>query len=98
VLQKSYPTFFVGTGLESLLRALSVDTLMLAGVATDHGIEVTARHGLALGFTCVVAADGTGSFTTETHEDALGRLLQTAEVLSVPEILDIWSEGRSSGR
>jgi nicotinamidase-related amidase len=91
VLQKGHPTFFAGTGLESLLRGLSVDTLVLAGVATDHGIEVTARHGLALGFTCVVTADGTGSFTDQAHEDALGRLSQTAEVLSVAEVLDIWS-------
>ena len=93
VLSKSLPTFFVGTGLDSLLRGWSIDTLVLAGVATDHGIEVTTRHGLALGFTCVVASDGTGSFTADAHQDAIGRLSQTAEVLSVPEILAIWESG-----
>jgi nicotinamidase-related amidase len=93
VLQKSFPTFFVGTALESLLRAWSVDTLVLAGVATDHGIDLTARHGLALGFTCVVASDATGSFTAEAHEDALGRLSQTAELLTVADLLATWGEG-----
>ena len=71
VLEKSFPTFFVGTGLESLLRAWSVDTLVLAGVATDHGIDLTTRHGLALGFTCVVAADASGSFTAEAHDGSI---------------------------
>lgn len=93
VIEKSHPTFFVGTGLESLLRAWSVDALVLAGVATDHGIDLTARHGLALGFTCVVAADATGSFTQLAHEDGIARLAATAEVLSVEEILDTWGVG-----
>lgn len=92
VIEKSQPTFFVGTGLESLLRAWSVDTLVLTGVATDHGIDLTARHGLALGFTCVVASDATGSFTSEAHEDGIARLSATAEVLTVEEILANWSK------
>jgi len=98
VVDKSHPTFFAGTGLESLLRAWSVDALVLAGVATDHGIDLTARHGLALGFTCVVASDATGSFTDDAHKAGLGRLGITAELLSVDEILAIWNiEGHPAG-
>lgn len=91
VLEKSHPTFFAGTGLDVLLRAWSVDTLVLAGVATDHGIDLTARHGLSLGFTSVVVPDATGSFTDEAHTGAIDRLAGMAEVLAVDAVLDVWS-------
>lgn len=91
VIEKSHPTFFAGTGLDALLRAWSVDTLVLAGVATDHGIDLTARHGLSLGFTAVVASDATGSFTADAHEGALERLSAMTEVLTVDQLLNVWA-------
>jgi nicotinamidase-related amidase len=91
VIPKSHPTFFEGTPLQYLLRAGSIDTLVLCGVATDHGIDLTARHGIALGLTSVVASDATGSFTDQAHQDGLQRLAVTSEVLTVDEIIDIWN-------
>src|SRR5205814_1726688 len=63
VLEKSTPSFFIGTPLEVRLRARDIRTIVLAGVATEHGIEFTARHALALGFFVVIAEDAVGSFT-----------------------------------
>jgi nicotinamidase-related amidase len=44
VIQKSQPSLFVDTPLDLRLKTLGVQTLVLAGVATDIGVEFTARH------------------------------------------------------
>lgn len=71
VLRKSTASFFVGTMLEQMLRNRGVDTLVLAGVSTEGGIEGTARHSSYLGFQTTVVEDAVGSFDKEAHEKAL---------------------------
>jgi nicotinamidase-related amidase len=87
VIQKSTPSFFIGTPLEQRLRARSINTLVLAGVATEQGIEFTARHALALGFFVVVAEDAVGSFTAEGHDLGLAFLRTVVEVAPISSIL-----------
>lgn len=55
VLEKSQPSLFVDTPLVLRMRTLGLDTLVIAGVATDIGIEFNCRHAAALGFYTVVA-------------------------------------------
>ena len=71
VIMKHTPSFFVGTMLEQFLRNRGVDTIILAGVSTEAGIEGTARHAAALGFIPVVVEDAVGSFDKTRHESAL---------------------------
>ena len=71
LMKKHTPTFFVGTMLEQFLRNRGVDTIILAGVSTEAGIEGTARHAAALGFVPVVVEDAVGSFDKSRHESAL---------------------------
>ncbi len=71
VVKKHTPSFFVGTMVEQLLRNRMVDTIILAGVSTDAGIEGTARHAAALGFIPVVVEDAVGSYDKARHESAL---------------------------
>ena len=71
VLKKHTPSFFVGTMVEQLLRNRGVDTIILAGVSTNGGIEGTARHGASLGFIPIVVEDAVGSFDRTRHESAL---------------------------
>ncbi|MDB5649441.1 MAG: hypothetical protein JWL62_961, partial [Hyphomicrobiales bacterium] len=65
VIPKSQPSLFVDTPLDLRLKRLGVKTLVLAGVATDIGIEFTARHAAALGYYSVIAEDATGSYTAQ---------------------------------
>jgi len=65
VLRKYTASFFIGTILDQLLRSRGVDTLVLAGVSTEGGIEGTARHASYLGYFTVVAEDAVGSFDRE---------------------------------
>lgn len=74
VLEKSVPSFFIGTPLDLRLRALGIRTVVLTGVATEIGIEFTARHALALGYFVVVIEDAVGSYTEEANRSGLEHL------------------------
>jgi nicotinamidase-related amidase len=74
VLEKSQPSLFVDTPLDLRLKSLGRDTLIMAGVATDIGIEFTCRHAAALGYYTVVVEDACGSYSREAHERSLAFL------------------------
>jgi nicotinamidase-related amidase len=62
VIEKSVPGAFTGGALEALLRSLNIDTLVIAGVATNNSVEATARVAGDLGFRTIVVADATFAF------------------------------------
>lgn len=90
VIEKSTPSFFVGTPFELRLRARDIRTIVLAGVATEQGIEMTARHALTLGFFAVVAEDACASFTAAGHEMGLAYLRTAVDVVRTAEIVTAW--------
>ena len=58
----SYSAFFendhtTSTGLNSFFRALSIDTLVLGGLATDYCVLYNALDAAALGYKTIVAGD-----------------------------------------
>ncbi len=62
-LVDSYSGFFdndhrSATGLEALLRARGVDSLVICGLATDYCVNYTALDARELGFRVTVVADG----------------------------------------
>lgn len=62
VFQKDVNSAFIGTALEEHLRAHQIDTLVIAGLTTDHCISSTTRMAANLGFTAIVVSDGTATF------------------------------------
>ncbi|SEM40796.1 Nicotinamidase-related amidase [Pseudoxanthomonas sp. GM95] len=66
---------FTGTGLEQQLRRRGIDTIVLGGIATNFGVESTARHAWELGFAVVIAPDLCASVSTELHEMTLKHVL-----------------------
>jgi nicotinamidase-related amidase len=91
ILEKSQPSLFVDTPLELRLHALGVKTIVLAGVATDIGIEFNARHADESGFYCVIAEDATGSYTDAAQERSIAFLRSwTSPVVSTDEIIRRW--------
>lgn len=66
---------FTGTGLEQQLRRRGIDTIVLGGIATNFGVESTARHAWELGFAVVLAQDLCASVSTELHEMALQQVM-----------------------
>lgn len=87
VLRKYTASFFIGTILDQVLRNRGVDTLVLAGVSTEGGIEGTARHASYLGYFPVIAEDAVGSFDQEAHEAALKFMARVFEVRTAESII-----------
>ena len=91
VLEKSTPSFFVDTPLAVRLKTMGIRTIVLTGVATDIGIEFTARHAAALGYFSVVVEDAVGAYTREAQENSLAFLRRAiAPVVPAADVCRIW--------
>ena len=94
VITKAVPSLFVNTDAEARLRNVGVRTLLLAGVATDIGIEFTARHAMALGFMPITITDACGTYTSDAQQRGLACLEAFTLTATTSEILECW--GRDS--
>jgi len=59
---------FTGTGLDDALRRRGIDTIVLVGIATNIGVESTARHAWELNYNVVVVEDACATFSREMHD------------------------------
>src|SRR5262245_21317998 len=78
---------FQGTGLDERLRERGITTLVFGGIATNLGVESTARAAADLGYDLVFAEDAMAAFTTAEHEASvrldfprLGSVVTAAQV------------------
>jgi nicotinamidase-related amidase len=80
---------FAGTDLEQSLKQRGINTIVLTGIASNIGVESTARQGTGLGFAFVIVEDACGTTDEETHRSVfektfprLARVRKTEEVLT----------------
>lgn len=91
VFQKRRPDGFVGTDFDLMLRSNGVRTILIGGVATEGGVEGTARTARNLGYDIVVLKDCVGSRSRELHELALKLMEQTHfDIATAAEIDALW--------
>ena len=76
VVEKMRMNAFHDTKLDTLLRGLGADTLIITGAWTNMSIEHTARHGADAGYAVVVASDGTSTTGDEWQNAALNYAMQ----------------------
>ena len=62
ILVKSVNSAFIGTGLETLLHAENIHTLVIAGATTNHCVETTTRMAGNLGFDALLVEDACWTF------------------------------------
>lgn len=73
---------FYGTELDLQLRRRGITTLVIAGIATNLGVESTARSAWEHGYAVVFAEDATASFTADMHGFAFSTIFPRIGVVS----------------
>jgi nicotinamidase-related amidase len=71
LITKRYWGAFGGTDLERQLRQRGIHTIVLGGIATNFGVESTARTAAELGFSVVLIEDAMASFSDSVHRFAI---------------------------
>jgi nicotinamidase-related amidase len=79
---------FYGTELDLQLRRRGIDTIILCGIATNFGVESTARFAFEYGFNQIFVRDAMAARSREEHEHPLkyifprlGLIRDTDEIL-----------------
>ena len=88
IVQKQTNSAFIGTDLETYLKANNLHHLIITGVITNNSVEATARMAGNLGFDTVVVEDATATFD---KEDIRGRWV-TAESVHALSLANLQGE------
>ncbi len=88
VVRKRQWGAFYGTELDMELRRRQIDTIVLAGISTNYGVESTARDAYERGYQQIFAEDACSARSVEDHEfsfrvalNRIGRARTTDEVI-----------------
>lgn len=81
IFDKVTMSAFVGTPLDLVLRDCGVDTVAIAGVAMEIGIEPTVRHAADLGYLPIVVADACGAGNLDAAQRSLAGLAFAGDAL-----------------
>jgi maleamate amidohydrolase len=68
VISKQYASSFFGTSLASMLHAMGIDTVVLAGCSTSGCIRATAVDAVQHGFRTIVVRECVGDRHPDPHE------------------------------
>ncbi|MEK4274564.1 cysteine hydrolase [Paenibacillus sp. FSL R7-0026] len=85
VIEKSRMSAFNGTPLDTLLRGLGIETIIVTGVWTNMAVEHTCRDGADHGYNVVIATDGTSTISEEWQEAALNYAMENIAVKMTSE-------------
>ena len=80
-------TGFHASSLDVLLRGAGIDTVIIAGVATNLSVEGTARAASDLGYRTIVVSDGCSAGSEGAHNASLESLGLLAEIVTTGELL-----------
>ena len=79
---------FAQTNLEAELKKRGIDTVVLGGIATNIGVESTARQGTGLGFAFVIVEDACTTFDADWQRFAVEKIFpRMARVRKTDEVI-----------
>ncbi len=94
LVTKYTPGAFTSTGLEDFLRVSGVTQVVIAGVATSNGVEVTARQAFELGFNVTLATDAMTDMRPEAHAYCLAQVFpRIGETGTTDDIIALMEKG-----
>ena len=96
IIKRRYSAFIQGSSnLEQELRRRGIDTVLVAGTATNVCCESTARDAMMLNFKTVMLADANATTTEEIHAQTLANfMLYFGDVMSVAELQGLFAAAR----
>ncbi|MFX1280500.1 MAG: cysteine hydrolase family protein [Promethearchaeota archaeon] len=71
VIQKNTSGTFISTRLDSFLRNMEIETVLITGVVTNFCVYATAREAADYGFQVVIVEDCCAAWNSEIHEATL---------------------------
>ena len=90
VVEKMRMNAFHGTNLDTLLRGLGVETVVITGAWTNFSIEHTARHAADAGYSAIVVTDATSTVNDDWQNAALNyALVNIAERVPSKDVLAV---------
>lgn len=94
ILKRQWGAFY-GTDLDLQLRRRGLKTIVLCGIATEIGVESTARDAYERGYNLVFAEDAMTGRSAEAHANSttrifprIGRVRGTGEIVSALSAVD----------
>jgi ureidoacrylate peracid hydrolase len=92
VVTKHRFSAFHNTDLETVLRAHSIRSVVLAGVATNVCVETTAREAFVRDYYVVFLSDGTATYDRASHEATLNSIDRFfGQVATIDDVVTCWS-------
>ncbi|HME57554.1 MAG TPA: hydrolase [Terracidiphilus sp.] len=88
VLKRQWGAFY-GTDLDLQLRRRGLTTIVMCGIATEFGVESTARDAYERGYELIFAEDAMTGSTAESHSNSverifprMGRVRSTGQIIA----------------
>lgn len=96
VIDKNTSSAFNSTGIEWMLRNMGIETLVVAGMATDMCVETTSRDAADRGFNVIIAEDASATFFEHHHRAALSGFARVfGQVWSAGEVIAAVEQAKS---
>ncbi len=92
VIDKHTASIFVDTGFEHMLRNAGIITVVFTGIATEFGIESSARDASNRGFYSVVISDCVSSPDRNAHERSIDNMRKLITIITSKDIEYSWSK------
>lgn len=92
LVEKHRASVFYNTTLESKLRMLGIQTLLIAGCNTEFCVESTVRDAYARDFDLVIVSDAVAGIVPEFHHDSLKKIqAYFGEVLRLSQVVEVFT-------
>ena len=92
VINKHTASIFIDTGFERMLRNAGIITIVFTGIATEFGIESSARDAFNRGFYSVVVSDCVSSPYKDGHDRSLENMKNLITIINSKELENVWTK------
>ena len=92
VVPKHRPSGFVSTDLDQVLRVAGIESVVVAGLATEGCVQSTAVDAMFRDYYTIVPTDCVGSYSQELYDAGLRYLAPRVELVESDDLIGLWGE------